>query len=100
MLRKPRSHCSPVQAWHSTAPHQPGHSKIWAINSGRQGRGGEGEGIWKDKGWGVLSYHCANRCHIHLLNKYVPGSQCMPGMSLMLASGREHADLKQGSREK
>lgn len=60
------------------ATRQLGDLKIWATKAAhpsvaakdRKETGREQE----DEGWGVLSYHCANRCHVHLLNKYVPGT--------------------------
>lgn len=66
--------------------------KIWAIKAvcssatEQDRRGGSRDS--ERQGVGVLSYHCANHCHIHLLNKHASGTQCVPGASWALGTGQ------------
>lgn len=86
---------------------QLGDPKIWAIKAAhpsvavkdRKGPGREQE----DEGWGVLSYHCANHCHIRLLNKHVAGAgvsrEGEPGRRAVLSAGQGPCGQQTGKKQ-
>lgn len=86
---------------------QLGDPKIWAIKAAhpsvaakdRKGPGREQE----DEGWGVLSYHYANHCHIRLLNKHVAGAgvsrEGEPGRRAVLSAGQGPCGQQTGKKQ-